>query len=178
MVMVFDTDDVDDIGLDFEFQIGKDQFELIQNSFVVDKNIEVYGLLTRVGDDFYLKGKVKTALTIDCSRCLSPLHRVVDGSLKARFIPSDACSAPVGETELQASDIDTEVYKDNKIDLTQSVLDGIMLTVPTVCLCIDGCRGICPHCGINLNREYCRCDKEIIIDPRLEILKTLKEKLK
>jgi uncharacterized protein len=33
----------------------------------------------------------------------------------------------------------------------------IMAELPELPLCRPDCRGLCPGCGVNLNREACRC---------------------
>ena len=176
--MVFDIEEVDDEGLSFKFQINKDQFELEQDDCSLSKNVEVDGRLTRVCGDVYLEGKVKTELALICSRCLDPLVHVVDSNLKAHFVPLKLDPSSEGEVKLSTSDVDMEVYEDHQINLTQSVLDGILLAVPVICLCRDDCRGICPQCGKKLNQGSCKCVVESLTDPRLEVLKKLKDKLK
>ena len=176
--MVFDIDVVGDEGLDVKIQVNKDQFEMDQESCSLNKDVAVSGHLTRVGDDVYLQGKVTTELALNCSRCLDPLTHSVDSKLKSHFVPPDPDSDATGEVELHASDIDTEVYEGDQIDLTQSVLDGILLTVPVISLCSDNCKGMCPQCGVKLSRGSCDCSNEASIDPRLEVLKQLKNKLK
>lgn len=175
--MVFDIEQIDDKGFSFKFQVNKDQFLLDQDDCSLNKDVEVDGRLTRVGCDVYLKGKVNTELILNCSRCLDPLAHIVEGNLIARFVPLDHDPALGGKIELHTSDIDTEIYEDHRIDLTQSVLDGILLTVPVVCLCRNDCRGMCPQCGNKLNQGSCKCTIESLTDPRLEVLKKLKDKL-
>ena len=176
--MVFDIAEIGDEGLDIMFQVAKDQFEIDQEDCSLSKDVDVSGHLARVGDDIYLKGKVTTELVLSCSRCLDPLTHSIDSKLKSHFVPPDPDSDATGEVELHASDIDTEVYEGDQIDLTQSVLDGILLTVPVISLCSDNCKGMCPQCGVKLSRGSCDCSNEASIDPRLEVLKQLKNKLK
>ncbi|MBI2094542.1 MAG: DUF177 domain-containing protein [Candidatus Omnitrophica bacterium] len=37
------------------------------------------------------------------------------------------------------------------------VRDEIILEHPIRAVCRAGCKGLCPSCGANLNRETCRC---------------------
>ena len=175
--MVFDIEQVGEEGLAFKFQIYKDQFEIDQEDCSLNKDVDVNGFLFRVGDDINLKGNVNTELTLECSRCLNQFVYPVDSRMKAHFVPSNHDSNLSGKVELHVSDIDTEVYKDKRIDLTQSIRDRILLMVPVVCLCTDDCKGICPQCGININEGSCECVSDSSIDPRLEVLKNLKNKL-
>lgn len=178
--MVFDIGEIGDEGLDFEFQIDKDQFLMDQEDCSLSRDMEVSGCLTRVGEDVYLKGEVVTELILNCSRCLDPVTHSVDSKLKAHFVPPDPDSVfdSAGEVELHASDIDTEIYQDRRIDLTQSIRDGILLMVPVICLCRPDCKGMCPQCGKKISPGSCVCSSECSVDPRLEVLKQLKNKLK
>lgn len=42
-------------------------------------------------------------------------------------------------------------------DLTEEIREAILLAFPTYPVCLETCRGVCPHCGVNRNRESCRC---------------------
>jgi uncharacterized protein len=46
---------------------------------------------------------------------------------------------------------------DTEIDVTGDIRDAILLAVPIKILCSDRCKGLCPHCGTNLNLEQCNC---------------------
>ena len=176
--MVFDLEEVSDEGLDFRFQVSKDRFKIDLEDCSLNKNVKVDGWLSRLGDDVYLKGRVSTELTLICSRCLDPLAHIVESKLQAHFLPPDQDPASAREVEVHASDIDTEVYEDQRIDLTQSVRDGILLAVPTICLCKEDCKGICHQCGKKLNQGSCGCLEDSFCDPRMEVLKKIKNKLK
>ena len=115
-------------------------------------------------------------MVASCSRCLHTLLYPIDSDLKSHFVSPPDHYVSAREVELQASDIDTEVYENQQIDLTQSVRDGILLAVPVICLCKENCKGICSQCGKNLNQGFCKCTNESFVDPRLEALKVFKNK--
>ena len=173
--MVFDIEEISDGGLNFSLLLNKDQLEIDQAGLSVNVDIAVSGSLTRVGDDVYLKGKVMTDVVASCSRCLDTLSCPIDSDLKSHFVSPDRYIS-AREVELHASDIDTEVYENQQIDLTQSVRDGILLAVPVICLCKENCKGICSQCGKNLNQGLCKCSNESFVDPRLEALRVFKNK--
>ena len=173
--MVFDIEEIGDEGLSFNFVLKKDQLEIDQGGLSVNVDITVNGSLNRIDDDVYLKGTVMTSVVASCSRCLDTLSYPVDSDLKSHFIPSDDRSISKRDVELHASDIDAEVYENQQIDLTQSIRDSIVLAVPDICLCEEGCKGLCSQCGKNLNHAFCQCSNESFTDPRLKILKVLKD---
>ena len=79
----------------------------------------------------------------------------------------------IDEQELSAEDIDFMDYEDETIDLDPIVYEQIVMHIPIKALCSVSCRGLCPHCGINLNQENCQCRNQQV-DERFAILKKLK----
>jgi len=176
--MVLNIDEIGDEGLDFKTRKSKEHFCIDQADCFLNKDVEVSGVLTRLKEEVFLTGRVDTVLSLNCSRCLEQFNHPVQNKLKSHFVPLGNKVASAGEVELHAVDIDTEFYENDRVDLTQSVRDGILLAVPVIFLCREDCNGLCSRCGVNLNQGSCSCAKELPIDPRLEILKTLKEKFK
>jgi uncharacterized protein len=174
--MIFDIEEIGEEGLSFSFVLNKDQLKIDQADLSVNVDIAISGSLTRLSDNFYLNGNVRTDVISSCSRCLGKFSYPIDSSFKSHFVSSDDSYTLQGEVELHASDIDTEIYENQKIDLTQSVRDGILLAVPVVCLCMEDCKGICFKCGNNLNHSDCKCINETFVDPRLDVLKVIKNK--
>ena len=121
---------------------------------------------------FRLTGRVQTALELSCSRCLEAFTMPVDAAFDLRYQPRTA-NVGEGEREIEEDDLSTAFYDDESIDLGQLMREQFYLNVPMKPLCGEGCLGLCPICGTNLNRGACSCRREWD-DPRLAVLKTLK----
>ncbi|HEV3140083.1 MAG TPA: DUF177 domain-containing protein [Vicinamibacterales bacterium] len=121
---------------------------------------------------FHLVGDVKTVLELPCSRCLEPFCQGVDAHFDLRYQPH---SANIGEDEreIEEDDLSTAFYENDEIDLGQLMREQCYLALPMKPLCREDCRGLCPVCGMNLNRGNCSCKVEWD-DPRLAALKKLK----
>jgi uncharacterized protein len=65
------------------------------------------------------------------------------------------------------------VVENNELDLNDYVYQEIQLFLPQKMLCSEDCKGLCPKCGKNLNKEKCSCEKEV--DPRMAALLQLLE---
>ena len=50
-------------------------------------------------------------------------------------------------------DLGVSYYKDDTIDLGEVVREQFYLALPMKPLCREECRGLCPVCGMNQNRE-------------------------
>jgi uncharacterized protein len=51
-------------------------------------------------------------------------------------------------------------YQDENIDLTQMLQDNVVVNLPTKLLCREDCKGLCSHCGADLNVGNCGCGSE------------------
>lgn len=119
-----------------------------------------------------LAGRVTATLECDCSRCLEPFAVPVDAAFDEMFLPSDANTAG-GSEEVREDDMGVSFYKDDVLDLGELMREQFYLALPMKPLCQDDCKGLCPICGINWNRETCQCKSEWV-DPRMEALRKLK----
>ena len=124
-------------------------------------------------DQFRLAGRVQATLELTCSRCLDPFTWPVDATFDLRYQPHTQNTGE-GEREVEEDDLTTAFYDNEEIDLGQLMREQFYLSLPMKPLCTDACRGLCPTCGINLNRETCTCTREWE-DPRLAVLRALKK---
>jgi uncharacterized protein len=120
-----------------------------------------------------LVGRMHTSLELDCSRCLDPYQIPVDARIDLMFLPGSA-NTGLTEAKIEDEDIGVSFYHDDVIDLTEVIREQCHLALPMKPLCRDDCRGLCPVCGINRNRETCDC-QPTWVDPRLEPLRALKK---
>ena len=122
-------------------------------------------------DKFRLEGTVRTGLELPCSRCLEPFRLPVDSSFDLRYLPASEASTEA-EQEVGEGDLETSYYRDEEIDLDELMREQFYLALPMKPLCRDACKGLCPHCGTNLNASSCDC-APASQDPRLAPLREL-----
>ena len=154
------------------FQPGEigDEGEAYQVVAPVDVAFEIH----KDKDRFRLVGKVSTELELACSRCVEPFRMTVDAPFDIRFLPVSEASSDV-EKEVGEADLETNVYRDDRIDLNELLREQFYLALPMKPLCVEDCRGMCPQCGINLNTGTCDC-APVWEDPRLAPLRQLKNR--
>jgi len=136
--------------------------------------VEVTGHAAKVRQTVSLRVGLKTAMDMECSRCLEPVTVPVVTTFTCTFVPAES---KVGEMDPSQSDEDLDFgyYQDEMIDLEPLVLEQVVLQVPLKPLCREDCKGLCPHCGTNLNTAACQCERGMF-DHRLAALKNLKVK--
>jgi uncharacterized protein len=121
------------------------------------------------GDRYSLRGRLATTVRRECCRCLEPFDVPTAVDIDVRYLPHRV-NAGEGEHEISEEDLSIAFYRDDEIDLAGLVREQLQLAAPMKPLCVDGCRGLCPACGANRNREACGCDTTWR-DPRLEPLR-------
>jgi uncharacterized protein len=125
-------------------------------------------------DRFRLTGTVQTELELSCSRCLEPYRLPLDAAFDMRYHPASEMSLEQ-DRELPEEDLETSYYRDEQIDLNELLREQFYLALPMKPLCQEGCRGLCPQCGTNLNSGQCECSVGWE-DPRLAPLRALKDR--
>ncbi|MBZ5719799.1 MAG: DUF177 domain-containing protein [Acidobacteriia bacterium] len=126
-------------------------------------------------NDIRLSGDVNTSVEMACARCIEPVVQTVARSFDLLYRPlgSDA-----GREEISVTAADAEIgyYQGEGLALEDAVREQVLLALPLKVLCREDCKGLCPHCGKNLNVEPCSCT-EPIEDPRWSALKDIRSKL-
>ncbi|WP_124727639.1 YceD family protein [Staphylospora marina] len=106
-----------------------------------------------------------TRAVLTCSRCLQEFRVDLSGSWTEHFTDDPEMA---GETE------DGEIHpvEGETLNLDPFVREAVLLQLPYVPVCREDCKGLCPVCGADRNRNSCECRVERI-DPRLAVLQDL-----
>lgn len=140
--------------------------------FRVVSPVDLTADLRKDGRKVRATGRVQATLECACSRCLEAFTIPVDAAFDALFLPASA-NAGAAEQEVADDDLGIAFYTNDTIDLGELVREQFYLALPMKPLCREDCRGLCPICGINRNREVCSCESTWV-DPRLEPLRRLR----
>ncbi len=129
----------------------------------------------KVVQDIRLKGKLETSLEVACARCLDPVVLPVQRSFDLLYRP---LGTDAGHEELSVTDAEAEIgyYQGDGLMLEDTRREQVLLSVPLKALCREDCKGLCPHCGKNLNESACTCADQLE-DPRWLALKEIRTKL-
>jgi len=135
------------------------------------KEIEVKVAVDKNGGNLYINAHINSTGDFICDRCLKNFRRKVEGELVLYYTSERNILSflPEGEEEFRWL-----APGDLEIDITKELHDTLLLAVPMKILCKEDCRGLCPHCGADLNEGPCGCDAPQI-DPRWEALRKLLE---
>ena len=109
------------------------------------------------GSQVILDGYFKTGLEIACVRCLKEFCLPLEARFRYIFRPTSK-EAQAEEKELSADELEVQYYTQGEpVDLRPLIAEQIYLHMPQYPHCADTCRGLCPHCGANLNEAACSC---------------------
>ena len=125
--------------------------------------------------DIRLRGRLSTGLELQCARCLEPIRQDIKRDFELLYRP---LGADAGHEELSVTDAEAEIgyYQGEGLLLEDVLREQILLALPLRVICKEECKGLCPHCGKNLNVEQCSC-AEPLEDPRWAALREIREKL-
>ncbi|MBD3284894.1 hypothetical protein GF359_00865 [candidate division WOR-3 bacterium] len=152
------------------------------SSFDVEVNPDLVGLeaykfhapiqckldFERIGDRIDLSMSLVAGIEVACSKCGKPTRIDIQTTYKVTFLPA----ADDEDEEITATDL--ELYSDI-LNLTPILRDAFLLAIPIAPLCRQGCKGLCPVCGVNLNQGDCNCDKTKRVSPFEELKRLVNE---
>ncbi len=171
--MRIDLAKIDAEILEGDFRIESERVEAAGEPFELQDCSVHYSVYRINGSDIYLKARYDGKLQMDCTSCLErfPMPLRDDfGVLLTTRAPED-----VSEADTDELDGEVELIREDFIDIKRHVIDTVQLNIPMAGRCSDGCKGICPTCGVDLNRTTCTCSREHS-DPRWNALKSLLDK--
>ncbi len=115
----------------------------LSDDFSFFEALEVSGEAFFQLNTLYCVIQIYTVVEQPCCRCLAPVRTTVD------CYEHFEVSLPEGE---------------DSIDLTAEVVGLISASIDPRPLCRPDCRGLCPHCGVNLNEDHdhvCRTEEDV-----------------
>jgi uncharacterized protein len=181
--MLIEIHELERHPIDFEEEYGPGAIDFGPDLLQVDKLhatgraqlVEEHHGKRQIVKDIRLTGELGTRIEMACARCLEPVVEKVTRSFDLLYRP---LGTDAGRAELSVTRAEAEVsyYQGEALLLEDAVREQVLLALPLKVICREDCKGLCPHCGKNLNVEQCSC-AEPIEDPRWSALKDIRSKL-
>jgi uncharacterized protein len=129
--------------------------------------------LSKSGADVVVHGKVKAEVEVPCSRCLDPVRITLAPEISVLFEPASRTGkkARSDEAELTTTEADVLPYDGENVILDDVLRDDLVLDIPMIPLCSEGCPGIAS--AAEASKAETRGEKPL--DPRLAPLLRLKK---
>ncbi len=144
----------DNIRQDFTYSF-KAEDDLISSDVTVEGYVKVAtGIVS-------LSAEAVFAVSTQCAKCAKDVNKKLKVSVRHFLID-----------KLNNEDNDDYiVVEDMVLNLDELILEDIYLSLPTIFVCKNDCKGLCSICGADLNDGPCNCKKPV--DPRLAVLQSL-----
>lgn len=168
-------------GLTLNYKKKASEFEALKGMVAAgecrfDDPMSIDLEITPEKDFLDVAGCLSATATLACSRCLGTYDLSLNHRFKLTYsqrIPNDLQGGDALEAEFTAEQIGVVFFKGEEIDFTDAIQEQIVMALPYKALCSDACKGLCPHCGADLNRDTCQCDGRPVSGP-FDVLKNLK----
>lgn len=109
--------------------------------------------IVRQASKIYIKSIIWTNIEMECCRCLEPVSVRLDAISEIQYLPLPKL------VKDRIDDIGIGYYSEEYIDISDEVRESLILEIPMTVLCSENCKGLCPHCGKNLNFGKCDCSE-------------------
>ncbi len=124
--------------------------------------VKMQGAVTARAGMLWLEATLSYVYESVCDRCLTPVRKAKTTEIEHVLV-----------SELSGEETDELILVENdELELEPLAESDIYLDLPQKTLCQSDCRGLCQHCGKNLNDGLCGC-QEKKVDPRLAALASL-----
>ena len=160
--------EIDKIDLNFSQKI--DTINYCDESYKLSSPININGKASSTNKGVYLDVDVDFTIIDNCARCLKEVEVPIEYSIKGFLVKEDF-------DENSFEEDDAFIYDGQELNIVDIVEQTLDFKMPARILCTDECKGICPGCGVNLNKQECSCSEiandEEILDPRFAKLKDI-----
>lgn len=126
------------------------------------EGVRLFGHYSATGEDIVLHGVLSGIAKAACANCLEEAAINLEVPFSEVFLHQ-------GDPE----DLDVFLYTGSALELSRLAETIALLGLPMRILCRDDCKGVCPGCGGNLNKNQCLCHKQLRDDNPFAALKQL-----
>ncbi len=126
--------------------------------------------LFKQDDGVFIRAELSVSIESECAKCLVPVHRILEGTLESQYQP-----LPEKERDI-LDDAGIGYYSGEHIELSEDIVESLLLELPARIVCSEDCKGLCPKCGQNLNEAECDCrlqPEEVQTSKFANLIKTL-----
>lgn len=172
-MMRIHIDQIKDVGLWLDFEEKPETFPVLAD--MIRKNeckflapIRARLKTIRVADIVEVEGNIETSVRLTCGRCLKEFETILESRFALSYTPEVAGASDESqesEVELNAEDLGLIYFRGKEIDLHPGIQEQVVMAFPMQPLCGEGCRGLCPKCGKNLDNGDCGCDRAHFDNP-------------
>jgi uncharacterized protein len=157
-------EDIPEEGLNLNWQESRDSImayvgQLSQIDFEFESPLQAEAKVFRAGQSVVVQGVLRAVLRLQCVRCLKEFSSPISSTLDLTLLPTKGGTSEE-EVELKEDDMESAFFEEGEIRLSELTCEQVFLDMPAQPLCEEGCKGLCPVCGRNLNLDPCQCQRD------------------
>ncbi len=178
------VNDIPEEGLHLEYEAAKEAWvrtmlhTALHDHFLPDDSAQITLNLVRGGEHVTMIGGIYLRTHAVCDRCLKefpfsqqvPLHMILAPATTMEDLESGMPWKEEGSAD-DIGDVQFGLYQSGEIDLSRILSEQVVLAQPMQSLCVADCKGLCDHCGKDLNEGPCNCPAEAPTGPFSKLAK-------
>jgi len=150
----FSVINLDSTGIELSGTENQSFLELHDSDILAfNKPVEYQLHASQVNNGILVKGRVSVKADAKCGKCLEPFTLDIKND--------DVC-------------IFVENVKTSEIDITENLREELLINLPQNWSCEKNCKGLCPSCGVNLNKKKWKCKSKTFNNDTWKELDNLK----
>ncbi len=130
--------DIPHEGMRFEETVTADELGFAEEGIAVLSPLSVTIRAEAAGQTLIVNGTVAGRYRVSCARCLEPVEEDRSDAFELFF--------EIGP-------------KTEYVSLDEDIRQELVVDLAEIEHCRADCKGLCPGCGVNLNKEQCQCAK-------------------
>lgn len=123
----------------------------------------------RSGGAFFFRGKLDGEFKTRCHLCLDDVSCSVSGDFDVVVKKTGDRRSQPDDTDDANDDLIELSLNEYEVSFDQHIYENLIVNIPMQVLCREDCKGLCPQCGVNRNKEACKCVEKT--DPRWDALR-------
>ena len=155
--MIINVNKISDSGYALNDTVDIDNSQLLEDDSFFVEGIDYQIFFSRQNQRIQAQGKIRTAISLVCVRCLEQFELKINSRFDIIFFPKEMVDQR--STALEDEELEYIFYENDQIDLEKILIEQVNLFIPFKPVCKADCKGICPSCGASLNRGACSCDQ-------------------
>nr|WP_300005401.1 DUF177 domain-containing protein [Tissierella sp.] len=134
----------------FQGEINNSDVNIDLKEFEVIHPIKYDGIISKVNREYIIDFSTYYTFKTDCDRCLNETLKNKKTSLSAKLEDNN-------KMQEEEDEEDVIYYNNDILDIEKYVLVEVLSSLPMKTLCKEDCKGLCPQCGTDFNKESCDC---------------------
>ena len=134
--------------IDINGDVEMSDTDFLGEMYHFNEPVKVSGSVSNNGKSLILKANCTGHMTTQCARCMKDIVVDIDFDIDENLAQDDGSVS---------SDDDVILFEDVKIDIDDIVANNFLMNVEGKYLCSEDCKGLCQHCGADLNEGDCGC---------------------